>query len=354
MINFSVKPNPDFSRFEKALLRKGDIDRAVIFELYSNIEDEVLAYLGVNAPKGSYDQLSEDDFVKRHIIYNHRLGYDFVNVWCRRGMSFPAKAVEAKGQDGKTRHFQQAGLSVINNRQDFENYQWPDMANGDYSLFDRSKKLLPDGMKVVTGHPGILEMTMYLLGYEGMGFKLFEDPKLVEDVFNQVGSRIVKHLEICAQHEIVGAVQLGDDLGFCTQTLFSPDTYRKYLFPWHKKAVDVIHAYGKIAFIHACGNRSQIMQDIFDCGWDAIHSFEDKIIPICDFKKQWGDKISPLGGFDVNKISTFTEKQVREHTRLLIEKCGRDGWALGTGNSVADYTPVENFLSMIDEAFKVW
>ena len=336
------------------LLRKGDVDRAVIFELFSNIEDETLGYLGIDAPKGSYGQISEDNFLKRHIIYNYNLGYDFVNVWCRKDMEFPAKAVAAVGQDGKERHYQQADTSVIIDRRDFENYKWPDMAGGDYSLLDRAKKILPDGMKVVTGYPGILIIVMYLLGHEGMSYKLFEDPQLVEEIFNEVGSRIVKHLEICAQHEIVGTVQLGDDLGFCTQTLFSPDTYRKYLFPWHKKAVDVIHAAGKTAFLHACGNRSQIMQDIVDCGWDAIHSFEDKISPIWEVKKQWGDKMAMLGGFDMDKIGTFNEQQVRAHTRLMIDKCGRDGWAIGTGNSVANYVPVENFLAMIDEAFRVW
>lgn len=354
MIEFSIKPDPDFSLFEKALLRKGDLKRAVIFELFSNIEDQVLEYLGIDAPKGSYDQLSEDDFLKRHITYNYHLGYDFVNVWCRNGMNFPAKAVEATGADGKTRSFQQSDLSVIENRSDFENYPWPDMTGGDYSLLERSKNILPEGMKVVTGYPGILQMVMYLLGYEGMSFKLYEEPQLVKDVFDEVGSRIVKHLEICAQHEVVGSVQLGDDLGFSTQTLFSPETYRKYLFPWHKKAVDVIHASGKIAFLHACGNRNQIMQDIIDCRWDAIHSFEDKILPIWDEKELLKREMAVLGGFDMDKITTFDEQQIREHTRLMIEKCGRSGWAIGTGNSVADYIPTENFLSMIDEAFKVW
>jgi uroporphyrinogen decarboxylase len=354
MTIFNVTPAPDFGRFEKMLLRKGAVDRAVIFELYSCVEDDVLAYLGIDAPKGTYDQLSEMDFLKRHIIYNYTLGYDFVNVWCRRGMTFPAKAVGGVGQDGKTRHFQQAGLSVINSREDFEKYPWPDMAGGDYSLLEKCKAMIPDGMKVVTGHPGILEMTMYLLGYEGMSFKLFEDPQLVKDVVDEVGGRIVKHLEICSQFDSVGAVQLGDDLGFCTQTLFSPEVYRRFLFPWHKKAVDVIHASGKIAFLHACGNRGQIMQDIIDCGWDAIHSFEDKIAPIWEVKSLWGHRIAVLGGFDVDKVSTLTPVQVREHTRMLINKCGRSGWALGTGNSVPDYTPIENFLAMIDEAFKAW
>ena len=354
MIKFSVKPNPDFSHLEKVFLRTRKLDRAVIFELFSNIEDEVLEYLGIEAPRGSAEEIGEENFLKRHIIYNYNLGYDFVNVWCRNGMNFSAKAVAAVGQDGKERHYQQAGISVISDRRDFENYVWPDMVGGDYSLLEKARKLLPDGMKVVTGYPGILLIVMYLLGHEGMSFKLFEDPRLVEDVFNEVGSRIVKHLEICAQHDTVGTVQLGDDLGFCTQTLFSPETYRKYLFPWHKKAVDVIHAAGKTAFLHACGNRSQIMQDIVDCGWDAIHSFEDKISPIWEVKEEWGDKISVLGGFDMDKISTFNEQQIRAHSRLLIEKCGRSGWAIGTGNSVANYVPVENFLCMIDEAFNAW
>jgi uroporphyrinogen decarboxylase len=96
------------------------------------------------------------------------------------------------------------------------------------------------------------------------------------------------------------------------------------------------------------------MADLVDCGWDAIHSFEDKIHPVWEFKKEWDDKLGILGGFDMHKIETFNEEQVRAHTRLLIEKCGTKGFALGTGNSVAPTVPVDNFLAMVDEAFKAW
>jgi len=59
-----------------------------------------------------------------------------------------------------------------------------------------------------------------------------------------------------------------------------------------------------------------------------------------------------LGGFDVDKISRMTEQQVREHTRFLISKCAPGGgWALGTGNSVANYVPVNNFLTMMEQGF---
>jgi len=54
----------------------------------------------------------------------------------------------------------------------------------------------------------------------------------------------------------------------------------------------------------------------------------------------------------MDKITRMTEPQVREHTRFLIDKCAPGGgWALGTGNSPADYVPVDNFLTMIEEGF---
>jgi uroporphyrinogen decarboxylase len=57
-----------------------------------------------------------------------------------------------------------------------------------------------------------------------------------------------------------------------------------------------------------------------------------------------------MGGFDMNKLCRSSEKDVRKHTRMLIERCAPGGgWALGTGNSVANYVPVKNFLAMVEE-----
>jgi uroporphyrinogen decarboxylase len=54
----------------------------------------------------------------------------------------------------------------------------------------------------------------------------------------------------------------------------------------------------------------------------------------------------------VDKICRMTVPEIRAHTRFLIEKCAPGGgWALGTGNSVANYVPVENFLAMLEEGY---
>ena len=204
------------------------------------------------------------------------------------------------------------------------------------------------------GPGGILENVMWLLGYEGISFHLYDDEPLVRDMFEAVAVRIIAYFDALASFDVVGALTLGDDLGFKTQTLLSPEVYRKYLFPWHKKLVETVHRHGKPITLHACGNLNEIMEDIIDCGWDVKHSFEDSIQPVWEAKEMYGDRLALLGGFDMDKMSRMSEAEVQAHTRFLIEKCAPGGgWALGTGNSVANYVPVQNLLAMLEEGYRV-
>ena len=52
------------------------------------------------------------------------------------------------------------------------------------------------------------------------------------------------------------------------------------------------------------------------------------------------------------KLPSMSEVQVRAHTRLLIERCAPGGgWALGSGNSIPEYVPVANLISMLSEGY---
>ena len=42
---------------------------------------------------------------------------------------------------------------------------------------------------------------------------------------------------------------------------------------------------------------------------------------------------------------------MRQRTRFLIETCGSRGrYAIGSGNSIPSYVPLDNYLAMVDEA----
>lgn len=52
---------------------------------------------------------------------------------------------------------------------------------------------------------------------------------------------MVRYYENAVAFPTVGLLMSNDDWGFNTQTFLSPEMMRKYLFPWHKKIVEVAH-----------------------------------------------------------------------------------------------------------------
>jgi uroporphyrinogen decarboxylase len=155
--------------------------------------------------------------------------------------------------------------------------------------------------------------------------------------------------------DFIGALRQGDDLGFKTSTFLPPDILRQYVFPIYKRMVQAAHEKDKCFILHSCGNLAEVYDDLIDdCGIDAKHSYEDVILPVNEFKKQYGHRVTPLGGLDVDKVCQLGEADLRAYTRKMVEDCFADGfWALGTGNSLTDYMPVENYLIVLDEAMKV-
>ena len=57
-----------------------------------------------------------------------------------------------------------------------------------------------------------------------------------------------------------------------------------------------------------------------------------------------------LGGIDVDFLCRSDEAAIRARVRDTLDKClPGGGYCLGTGNSVTNYIPVDNYLAMVDE-----
>ena len=83
---------------------------------------------------------------------------------------------------------------------------------------------------------------------------------------------------------------------------------------------------------------------------DAFHSFQDVIIPIGDFVHRYGDRVAGFGGVDMDNLSHLQDGELRAYVRDILDKCMPHRFALGSGNTVANYIPVRNYLAMLDEA----
>lgn len=70
-----------------------------------------------------------------------------------------------------------------------------------------------------------------LVRYDSLCYMIYEDPDLVQCIFDAVGSRLVCYYEICVAYDTVGALISNDDWGFKTQAMLLPKHMPRYVFP---------------------------------------------------------------------------------------------------------------------------
>ena len=181
-----------------------------------------------------------------------------------------------------------------------------------------------------------------------------DDQALVSEVFEAVGSRLLAYYERCLPNDVVGAIIGNDDWGYKSQTMLSPDQMRQFVFPWHKRIVRAAHAAGKPAILHSCGCLTEVMDDIInDMAYDGKHSYEDTIQPVESAYDQYHDSIAIMGGIDLDFICRSTPEAVYRRSREMLERAAQGGaYALGTGNSVPEYVPDENYFAMVHAALE--
>ncbi len=250
----------------------------------------------------------------------------------------------------------------IQNRDDFERYPWDELPQRYWNLaarqFEMLAECLPDGMKAVGGvGNGVFEISEDLVGFEYLAYMMADDPELFRDLYRRIGDLMVDiwivFLERYADHFAI--CRFGDDLGFKTSTLVSPSTIREHIIPQYRRVITLIHRLERSFLWHSCGNIFGIMDDVIELGINAKHSNEDVIAPFDQWISLYGDRIGLLGGIDVDLLCLKTPEEVFDLVVELGQKF-RDqakGYALGSGNSIPDYVPVEGYLAMVEAAQQI-
>lgn len=205
---------------------------------------------------------------------------------------------------------------------------------------------------LLAGRPGFEPATrdeLFRMTIDGFYHAGYDHVTIPARFYKSLKFETAAHEKKASVSQNAGAVIVNDDWGFKTQTIFDPDHMRELVFPWHRSIVAAVHARGKPAILHSCGNIYAMLDEIIDdLGYDAKHSYEDVILPVEEAWRQWGDRIAILGGIDMDFLATRTLEEVATRAAGLLELTGSKGYALGSGNSIPPFIPVENYVAMIN------
>lgn len=355
MKDFSLPIKPDWEALVVCIQRRGTPRRVHFIELFldAEIQAAIVEQFQLNEGLSPTDRYAD---LKRQIRLQRFLGYDYIRQGAE-GLNFPLHYQNATDtathQRANGRQYVDENRGPITTWEEFEKYPWPRPEQLSTASLEWLNKNLPDDMCIIGGggFAHFAEYLNWLMGYETLCYALFDQRDLVQAIADRLEQLFVATLKQMLTFPRVKLIWGSDDMGFRSGTLISPNDLRAFVLPGHKKMAAMAHAVGRPYLLHACGQLQAIMEDLIaDVQIDAIHSFEDTILDVREAKKRYGGRIALLGGIDLDFLCRADEATVRDRVRDTLEKCmPGGGYCLGTGNSVANYISVPNYLAMLDE-----
>ena len=225
---------------------------------------------------------------------------------------------------------------------------WPDYDAGDYRYLEQVAAPPPRGMHTHPQGPGRSRGKVVIspTGYENLCYLMVDEEDLVDRLFEEVGSRLVRYYDEVASFDRVGACLSNDDWGFNTQTLLSPAQMERWLIPWHRKIAAAIHRHGKPALIHSCGNVYPVFDWITE-SYEGKHSYRRSILPVEEAYRRYHNRDRRSSEAIRRELSLMESEQgdFTNRSRAMLELSAERGFfRTRYRNSVPDYMPREKYF----------
>lgn len=353
---------PNFERVKQALLLQGEPDRVPLMEL--SIDRAVKRAFLKTEKRG----------LAREVEFWVEAGYDHIPISQGAGMvitgrvdrndaagdAFSATMLCASGhysifeESETTRSWMREDRGVITSWEDFEKFPWPNPDDLDYAILDRVAENLPQGMKIIPLVSTCFPQISALMGTETFMLSIYDNPELVARLFEKLGEIEYAALERIVDRPMVGAIWAVGDVAYGEGTLVSPKVLRQHVFPVLKRMVGLAKSRDLPTLFHSDGKLYEVIDDLIDCGFNAIHPIEPKAMDIGRLKHTYGDRLCLCGNIDLAYTLTLgsPEEVVQEVKRRLKEIAPGGGYCLGSSNSVTEYVPLANFNAMRETVMK--
>jgi uroporphyrinogen-III decarboxylase len=146
----------------------------------------------------------------------------------------------------------------------------------------------------------------------------------------------------------------GTDFGSQNGLLISPDFYRTFYKPYHKKLNAWVHKNTRWkVFFHSCGSIIDILSDFIEAEVDILNpvQYTAKGMELKKLKREYGDKVVFWGGgIDTQKTLPFgTVEDVIAETEknINILSCG-SGYVCSAVHNIQYQTPLNNIKAFFN------
>jgi uroporphyrinogen decarboxylase len=255
---------------------------------------------------------------------------------------------------GGVRTWAPEGKGFITTEDDLNSFPWPDPADLDYSTLVSIGKAAPRSMGVIPFAGAIFSSVMLMMGVETSMIEMAYESHLFQSLIARVAEFQVEVVRRLLSLPATAGIWINDDLGHKSGLLVNPRLLRRYLFPHYRVIRDLTSARGVPLLLHSDGRITEILPDLVDIGFNAIHPIDPSGMDIEETRRTVGPNVCLMGNLSLGyPLGLGTPAEVAAETEALLRKMAPGGaYCLSSGNSIPDYVPYENWLAMRDTALR--
>ena len=238
---------------------------------------------------------------------------------------------------------------------DLDSLDWPepdDITISDETV-QRIERMNAAGICTGVGYNNPFKIGYFMRRYDDFMADCLLDPDFVIALLERIARVEVCVAEVGVRAGVRFACMYGD---FADQRslMLSPKTFRKLLKPVLADAAARLKAINPdiLLFLHSDGNLWEVLPDLIECGFTAIHPIQLECMDMLKVKRVYGDRLTIFGGISVQSELPFLKAdEVRALVRQRIEELGSDGgFILAPTNSIMPDVPRDNIVAMYREA----
>jgi uroporphyrinogen decarboxylase len=208
------------------------------------------------------------------------------------------------------------------------------------------------GRYLCYGTVEIIEQVKDVLGHEIMLMAMISDPAWIHEVFDHYTSVTIELFRAVEQAGMTcdGAFVYGD-MAYKNGPFMSPQHYREFVQPYHRRLFDEFRRRGMPVFFHSDGDLRLVLDDLLDSGIAALNPLENSAhMDLRDLAPRYGDRLAFVGNIDVKVLLTNDPDQVSEEVRAKLGAAmPYAGYIYHSDHSIPPGVTLETYRHLLDE-----
>ena len=205
------------------------------------------------------------------------------------------------------------------------------------------------------GFGGLYWNLREMFGTENLSYAFFDQANLIHEILEFMVEFFIKSSEKALKEVEIDAFTFDEDSAYKTGPLISPNIYRKFFLPRHRKIVEFFRKYGvKVIQLDSDGNTEALIPLLIEAGINCHWPLEAAagMDPV-KIRKEYGRDLALIGGIDKRALAKDKRAIESEVRKKIVPMLETGGYIPTVDHLVPPDVPLENFLYYLELKRKI-